>query len=179
MDRINKLESFRRVLVVVFFASQIAGAQSVSNPPPAPIPTQILAGSKVFISNPESVPIVKVPDLTYNEFYAEMKAWGRYTLVSNPADADLIFEVLVATTRIDNTSFFIGGGATGKPIIRMVIIDPKTHVTLWGLSENLEVAARDSAGRKNFDKAMSSLMDDLKKLTSASPAGSETAAPNR
>ena len=63
---------------------------------------QIAAGQKVFISNAggesfESVIDQTVfnggPDRPYNQFYATTKAWGRYELVSSPADADLDFEI--------------------------------------------------------------------------------------
>ena len=37
--------------------------------------------------------------MTYNEFYAAMKSWGRYELVSSPADADMVFEIRFAYSR--------------------------------------------------------------------------------
>jgi hypothetical protein len=63
----------------------------------APIPVQIIAARKVFISNAgqESVPgaFSGEPDRTYNQFYGAIKNWGQYELVSAPADADLVLEI--------------------------------------------------------------------------------------
>jgi hypothetical protein len=133
----------------------IAAAQTASDPPPAPIPAQVLMGKKVFISNGESTGdrVSKVPNLTYNAFYANMKNWGRYELVPAPADADLVFD----------PSFVLG--FDGVLRLRLVIVDPKTHIALWTFIEHVQPWARESTGRKNFDQSMAKLVEDVKKLT--------------
>jgi hypothetical protein len=55
---------------------------------------------------------------------------------------------------------FIGSQA-GFPI-RSVMVDPRTQATLWPLTEYVQIWARGSTGRKNFDKAMTALVDDVK-----------------
>jgi hypothetical protein len=67
---------------------------------PAPVPTQIVTAKKVFISNLGSDALATPDfkrlgqlDLPYQRFYSEMKGWGRYELVTSPAEADLVFEV--------------------------------------------------------------------------------------
>jgi hypothetical protein len=45
-----------------------------------------------------------------------------------------------------------------------VILDPKTHVTLWSFFEEVHPAARAATERKNFDEAVNTLVADLKKL---------------
>jgi len=47
----------------------------------------------------------------------------------------------------------------------LVIRDPAARVVLWTIDEKIDTAARQSTGRKNFDKAMSALIEDLQKLT--------------
>ena len=49
--------------------------------------------------------------------------------------------------------------------LRLVIRDPAARVVLWTIDEKIDTAARQSTGRKNFDKAMSALIEDLQKLT--------------
>lgn len=68
--------------------------------PLAPIPAPILAARKVFISNGGADLIVwrafqraGIPNEPHSSFYAAMKSWGRYELVHDPAEADLVFEV--------------------------------------------------------------------------------------
>ena len=77
-------------------------AQQSKGVPPAPVLLQIVAAQKVFISNAggesfESVIDETVfnggPDRPYNQFYASMKNWGRYQLVSSPTNADLVVEI--------------------------------------------------------------------------------------
>ena len=125
-------------------------------PPQAPVPTQILAAKKVFISNGGEDTWLNYdpkhdPTLTYNEFYADMKNWGKYEIVSSPTDADVVFEIHLVVQE----------GATR---LRFLILDPKTHITLWTLNQAANGANRDATTRKNFDKAMNSLMASVKNL---------------
>jgi hypothetical protein len=92
-----------------------------------------------------------VPNLTYNVLYDHMKGWGQYELVLAPADADLVF----------NINFVV----LLNPQLRLVVLDPKTHVVLWTFAEQVQPWVRQSTGRKNFDQTMSNLVDDVKKLT--------------
>jgi hypothetical protein len=130
-------------------------AQTPMDPPAAPIPTQVLTAKRVFISNGESTNPLGLPNLAYNAFYAKMKAWGKYELLSTPADADLVFAVR-----------FEGGPI---PTLRLVISDPKSHVTLWPLLEEVQSWALAKTGRKHFDQAMAVLVDDVKALTTPPP----------
>ncbi len=122
----------------------------------APRPAQILTARTIFISNAsEECPsfYCSASDRPYNQFYASMKSWGRYELMASPAEADLIFEIR-----------FFPGRPGEFPQIRLVILDPKTRVVLWRLDETVATAARQVTGRKNFDKAMSALVQDVEKL---------------
>ena len=147
---------------IVLLAIPLADAKKVPDPPAAPIPTQVLTGKRVFISNSESTAdiIFGVPNLTYNVLYEHMKDWGRYELVPAPADADLIF----------NTNFVV----LINPQLRLVVLDPQTHTVLWTFAEPVQPWVRQATGRKNFDQTMSKLVDDVKGLT-----GPATVAPSK
>jgi hypothetical protein len=131
-------------------------AEEPPAPPPAPVPSQILAAKKIFISNGgEDIWLdydpKHDPNLTYNEFYSDMKSWGKYDLVSTPTDADVVFEIhLVFQER--------------SVKLRLLILDPKSHTTLWTLNQVANAANRDATARKNFDKAMNSLVASIKDL---------------
>jgi hypothetical protein len=124
-------------------------------PPRAPVPSQILAAKKIFISNGGEDNWLNIdpkhdPSLTYDELYADMKSWGKYELVSTPTDADVVFEIrLVFRERFQ---------------LRLLILDPKSHITLWTLNQVANPATRDATARKNFDKAMNSLVATIKDL---------------
>lgn len=127
-------------------------AEKSPDPAAGPIPAQVVSGKKVFISYKESDADPGLPNLTYNEFYALMKSWGKYELTGTPADADLIFEIAYVSGITDSQ-------------LRMSIVDPKTHVVLWPFVQHVEGSGREKGRRKKFDSAMSDLVDDLKKVT--------------
>ena len=152
------------ISTITLLGVPIVAAQSPAEPAAAPIPAQILTAQKVFISNAQAdfIEAAIAPNLAYDELYAAMRSWGKYELTTTPASADLVFQIGFA------------GGQIGFPL-HLTIIDPKTHVTLWLLTEYVHTWTLGSTGRKNFDKAMADIVADLKQLTSqrgpAAPAG--------
>jgi fructose-specific component phosphotransferase system IIB-like protein len=168
MSNIARIGSLLIVAAMVLLTVPIAAAEATPEPHAAPIPTQIFTGKKVFISNSESPidSILEAPNLTYNNFYAQIKNWGKYELVSTPAEADLVFEIgsVILPGRVFN------GDSSPKLQARLTVLDLKTHVVLWTFVEPVELWIRTSTGRKNFDQAMTKLVDDLKKLTSTPEA---------
>jgi hypothetical protein len=144
----------------------LLSAQQLKGAPPAPAPPQIAAGQKVFISNAGGESFESVIDQTvfnggsdrpYNQFYAAMKAWGRYEVMSSPADADLVFEI----------SWVLSDTGLKLPVLgqlRLVVIDPKTHVTLWNFTEYVRGAILLSNRDKNFDQAMTIIVNRMKLL---------------
>ena len=94
----------------------------------------------------------------YDQFYAAIKSWGKYELVSAPGDADLVLEISFESPR----GFF--------PDFRLRILDAKTHIVLWALAENLALGGRKANRVKNWDQALEKLVNDLKVLTLRQPA---------
>jgi hypothetical protein len=157
MLRIVKFGMLYGALATVFASVPALEAQQAKETPTAPVPVQILTAKKVFISNASGecgVSYCPVPSQPYNEFYAVVKSWGRYEIVSTPAAADLVFEIHF----------------TPIPQVGLVILDPETRITLWTFVELVHPASRPATGRKNFDKAMTTLVDDVKKLVTPSAA---------
>jgi len=96
----------------------------------------------------------------YDEFYAAIKSWGRYDLVSDPGDADLVFEVSLIWQRQADPSF------------GLKIFDPKTRVVLWAFIE--PVPAGSGRNRvKAWDNALAKIVNDAKQIADqpAVPAG--------
>jgi hypothetical protein len=89
-----------------------------------------------------------------------MKSWGKYEIVPSPSDADLILEV----------SWTLSDTGLRLPVlgqIRVLMIDPKTHVTLWNLIEYVRGAMLLGNRDKNFDQAMNTIVGRMKVLTAA------------
>jgi hypothetical protein len=179
MSRTVKIGMWCAVLVLASAVDPAVRAQDQKELLPAPLPAQITTGRKVFISN--------APGETdsgysggryrpYDQFYAAMKSLGRYELVADPADADLVFEIRfsspVGVVNVSN-----GGGGSGRsPQLRLVILDPKTHVTLWWFAEQIGGAARQATRDKNFDQALSALVNDVRNAAgqpAAAPSGAQ------
>lgn len=169
------------ILLTMCFAlsCSFAGVARAQAQPPgspdAPIPAQILSARKVFISNGGADidpdigllgDFLGLPARPYNQFYASMKAWGRYELVSTPSDADLIFEINFGLSR------FPGRDAVAK--FRLRVLDPKTGVLLWPFTEYVQGAFLKGNREKNFAAGMASILADVKWLASLSG----TAPPN-
>jgi hypothetical protein len=165
MLRAIKLPAFC-LTVAILALSPALNAQQAKGPAPAPVPAQISAAQKVFISNAGGESLETVidetvfdggPDRPYNQFYAAMKSWGRCELVSSPADADLVLEI----------SWVLTDTGLRLPVLgqlRLVVIDPKTHVTLWNLTEYVRGAILLGNRDKNFDQAMNTVLGRLKPL---------------
>jgi hypothetical protein len=87
--------------VAAMLATAVWAQIQQAGAPVAPVPTQIASAKKVFISNMGTDTISAgvwrqlqlAENKPYNEFYAAVKAWGRYQLVDSPADADLVYEI--------------------------------------------------------------------------------------
>jgi hypothetical protein len=162
------MSSIARIQSTAFFflALAVHAIAQTAPAPPAPVPPQIVAAKRAFISNAgidaQSLATFKragEPDEPYNEFYAAAKSWGRYELVSSPADADLIFQI-----RFTAPLFGCGNIDSYAPQLAMTILDAKTHFVLWSLSAPVQGAFKKDTWDKNFAKGIASIMDDLKRL---------------
>jgi hypothetical protein len=141
----------------------------------APVPVQIFSARKVFIANAgadiasqSTFKRAGEPDQAYNHFYSAMQTWGRYELVSSPADADLVFEI-----RFTAPMYYNGNLAIYEPQFGLRVLDAKSHFLLWNLDEPVEGAFRKATWVKNFDQGLNLLMGDLKKISAPSSAGNE------
>jgi hypothetical protein len=143
----------------------------------APIPTQILTAKKVFVANAGSEEPSSDdslfnggPDRAYNQFYASMKTWGKYELVSGPGDADLLFEIRFTVPPAPRA--VVRGDSEGltayDPQLRLEIRDPKSHAILWGFTDHVQWAILKGNRDKNFDLALARLVADTQRLSAPS-----------
>ena len=134
----------------------------------APVPSRIFTAKKVFIANAGNDAIVwrafqkaGTLDEPYNSIYSAMKTWGRYELVGDPNDADLVFEIRFGAPLIDADKL-----PTYLPHLSLVIVDAKSHFILWTMMSPVEGAFRKATWEKNVATGVNGLMEQLKKLTS-------------
>jgi hypothetical protein len=152
----------------------------------APVPAQILSAKKIFVAygggetNLPPQVYSGGPDRTYNQFYVALSRWGNYQLVATPAECDLVFEVSFVDSYAGGSVF--GGAVTSgtsggvssvsyfDPQLRLAIVDVKTHVLLWALTEHVEVARLQGNRDKNFDRAIAALVNQVARLAGKPPA---------
>jgi hypothetical protein len=172
----------KRGIFCMAFATALAAvpilmAQQTREAPVAPVPAGITAGKRAFISNAgvDGTSLVAFKkaggaNQPYNEFYAAMKDWGRYELVSAPADADLVFEIRFAAPLVA-----VGNVNPYGPELELAILDSKTHFRLWTLTQPVEGAVRKATWDKNFSQGMASLMANVKNLVIGPGNGNNSA----
>jgi hypothetical protein len=172
---------FRSVAVLLLVC--LLPAFSVAQPSAAPLPTQLAAGKRVFVSNlGGECQNFNSPGLNfgtgqplrhgqvsaavgsaYDGLYAALKDWGRFELVLTPADADLVFQIHVLCPSIKE----------GHPVLELQILDPKTRIALWGFTENADPAELQKNRDANFQRALARLTDDVKTLFARAGAPEE------
>jgi len=137
------------------------------------VPTALLNAKKVFISNAGADsglfphPFSGDPDRAYNEFFAGIQGWGRYQIVTDPSEADIVFELQLMAPNGPSNANKVKGASDPLPMFRLVIFDRKTHYVLWALTESIDAANLQKTHDRNFDEALSAITLDLKRLTSA------------
>lgn len=149
---------------------------------PGPLPAQITSARKVFIANGgENQPFSEDylfsggSERAYDDLYGAMKTWGKYELAGSPADADLLVEIELQCPKagpVITPNF--RGEYPYDPQFRLTIRDAKTNVLLWSVFEHVEWAILQGNRDKNFDKAMSRLINDMQALAAraATPVAS-------
>jgi hypothetical protein len=169
--KIATLQPFFLTIAVLVLTAIASGQKSIM-PSPAPVPPQIAAAKKIFISNAggesfetvfEQVVFNGGPDRPYNQFYDAMKKWGQRELVSSPSEADLVLEI----------SWILTDTGLGRlPVLgqlRLVMVDPQTHVTLWAITEYVRGAVLLGNRDKNFDQAMNVIANRAQALMLPAP----------
>jgi hypothetical protein len=164
---------FSCLLSALSLFSFLAIAQTTT--PTAPIPSAIPAAKTIFISNAGSDsglfphPFSGDPDRAYLQFYATVQGWRRYQLVSDPAQADIVFELRLTAPNGPQSPNKATGASDPLPMLRLVIYDRSTHYILWALTESIDGASLQKNHDRNFDLALQRLTDDLNRLTEPPP----------
>lgn len=162
-------------------AAHIALAQDTTRS--AHVPSQILSATRAFISNAGSASFGSeasfrltrfsgTPDRFYNQFYDAMKRWGHYELAGAPADADLAYEVRFISPIVDQHT---RDDFVYDPQLTVTIVDPKTRVTLWALTEHVATSGDRAENDASFDRAVATIAADVQLLSAATPGSAEEA----
>jgi hypothetical protein len=171
----SRIKMIRGMLVIVFGLMVMPIAvRAQALPQPAPIPAKLL-GKTVFLSNAGAdsglfpSPFSGGPSRAYDYLYAALKKDGTYTLVNDPATADLVFEIRVTAPNGPQNPSKQYGASDPLPMARLVVYDRPTHYILWADTQSIDVAFKQKTHDVNFDMALNRLLIDLKSVVTPNP----------
>lgn len=163
------------VVVVCVFCNLYALADKHRKDVPlAPLPSAITNAKKVFLTNGGG------SDLAYDEFYSDMKSWGKYEIVGSPDEADLIVELayrvehngtrIWSSTNTYNGTTQIHSHERIDPQLILTIYDAKTKNSLWSAVDHRQLARLKRNREKETIKSADRLVDELKARINPSAA---------
>ena len=174
---IGKLRlGFSSALCGALLSTVAVAPQQATYTQAGPIPPAITAAKTIFISNAGSdsglfpEPFTGDSSRAYTQFYAELKTSGKYDLVGDPSEADLVLELQLTAPNGPSRGSKQNGAADPVPMFRLVVYDRKTHYVLWAMTESVEFAFLQRTHDKNFDQALSNLVYDFERITGKQPA---------
>lgn len=147
-------------LAVLCFVPQSSVSQQPTDVPAAPLPAQLLHAKKVFVINaegdgdPRIAKYVGGPNGIYDQFYADVKNSGKFEIVDSPADADVALSVSLTVFAV----------IPGYPGFRLSVLDPKSNVLLWTISEPVDSAFLTKTARRNIAQSLAKITQDLTAL---------------
>lgn len=140
-------------------------AQTIT-PATAPLPALLYRVSSVFVasggdqSNEDCL-------RAYNTFYAGLGLLQRFKLVDDPSNADIVAELHY---EIDlGASLVSDHNRKSSRQFRVVLLDPKTHVAVWSLTEHSNYAVFQKNRDKDLTEAIAALVHDFSMTVSDSP----------
>jgi len=157
-------------LCSVACSGQTAAPEPSSPLTAPPVPHAVWYARKLFISNAGSDsglfphPFSGTPDRPYVEFYDAVQQLGRFQIVPDPAQADIVLEIRLNAPNGPQVPNKQNGAADPLPMLRLIIYDRPTHYILWALTESVETAALQKTHDKHLDEAVQLLADDFARL---------------
>jgi hypothetical protein len=160
--------SLRIAFFTLLFTATAALAQSPQpSADPGPVPPALPNARTVFVSNagadaglfPE--PFSGDPNRAYSEFYADLKASGRFDLATNPAQADLVFELRLTAPYGPTNANKQNGAADPRPEFHLAVYDRASHYILWSESQSIDVAFLQKTHDRNFDDALNAIVNRI------------------
>jgi hypothetical protein len=141
----------------------LATKAQTPDPPTAPLPSALAKATKLFIGNAgdqENADCLR----SYNSFYDGISKLGRFQIVLDPSEADLVLEL--------HYEIGIGksvGSGDGIRQFRVVIEDPRSRIILWSLTERTNYAVFQKNRNKNLDETVATLVSDFNLLAAPQP----------
>ncbi len=158
--------SLTAVAILFLLAPVTATARARKDVPAAPLPDSIAKAHKVFLTNGGG------SELAFDEFYAQMKQWGRFSIVGSPADAEIIIQLQYAVIdkgpRIHSTTDTYTNQTTvhsrelTDPQLTLNIYDSATKSLLWSDTDHRRLARREKNREKETILSADRIVEQLR-----------------
>jgi hypothetical protein len=159
---------------LLLIATATSSAKNPKVVPEAPMPDSVATAKKVFLTNGGGSP------LAFDEFYAKMKIWGRYTLVGSPSESDVVMELRYFVEDLGTKVSSYTNTYTGQtqitshkvtdPQLQINIYDAKTKDLLWSVIDHRRLAIREKNREKETINSADRLVEGMQaRLPSAGP----------
>jgi len=131
------------------------------------VPKAIEKAKSVFVSNGGSdaglfpEPFSGDPNRGYFAFMKALRDAHTLEVVDDPARADMVLEIHLSAPMGPMHMSKQLGSADALPFFKLTIYDRKTHFVLWTITEPIEIAMLQKTHDRNFDQALSHIVDDL------------------
>jgi hypothetical protein len=152
-----------------------ASAQVPAYTEAGPIPTALTAAKTLFVSNGGTVsqffPDTFTGDANraYSQFYAALKTTGKYDLVGDPFQADVVLYLRLVARPCHSISYNCIGVPDPQPIFYLTIYDRKTHYVLWTITQPVDSAILLKNHDRNFDAALAAVIREFERVTGKIP----------
>jgi hypothetical protein len=149
------------------------GAQIARGDSLPPVPAQIAAARRVFVSNAGAATYgsERYYALTrydnpgerlYDDVFTAVKRWSRVAIADSPRDADIVYDLQFANPIVDKRT---PDDFEYDPQVHVRLLDPQTQTVLWALTEHIEPASSRAGDNAAFDRAAARLVERLGALS--------------
>jgi hypothetical protein len=134
--------------------------------PSGPVPAQIASARSVFIANVGAASNSPMDSTAaYEQFAADIAAWGHYRLAPSPAQADLVFELREVAPLTSVEGFQGDVESYSSPAFVLSIRDAKTNVVLWTLVSPIEAGGKKAERERWYALSVRNVVSRVKVLT--------------
>ena len=160
------MKSLRLSLVCLALLGAVAPAVAKRKEVPrAPLPTAVQAAKIAFLTNGGG------DSLAFDEFYAQMKQWGRFQLAASPAESDVVIELkyfvedkgtrVWSSTNTYNNQTQVHSAQVIDPQLVLSIYEPKAGSLLWSTTDHRRLARLSSNRAKETVNSADRLVREL------------------
>jgi hypothetical protein len=152
--------------------SSNASANKKKVVPEAPVPDFIVKTHQVFVTNGGG------NQLAFDEFYSQVKTWGRYQLVGSPSEAEVVIELkyfvidqgplVWSSTNTYTHQTQVHSAEMTDPQLQINIYDAKTKDLLWSVTDHKRLARLEKNREKESVNSADRLAAGLKERVEAS-----------